>query len=74
LELWSQVPEPGDRVRTEQLSGKLSVAESQLSTYRNALHRRLAAATAELIARYREEPSQCLIALPDYQKRASAVS
>ena len=39
-------------------------AELQLSAYRNALHRRLELATGELIARYHEDPSLCLCALP----------
>ena len=39
-------------------------AESVLSSYREALHRRLDRATAELVARYHEDPSQCLVALP----------
>ena len=73
LELWSQVPEPGDRARNSRLTRELSVAESQLSTYRKALHRRLADATDELIARYREEPSRCLSALPETGPRRTAV-
>ena len=42
----------------------LAHAELQLSAYRAALHRKLAAATQELIARYREDPSLALTALP----------
>lgn len=42
----------------------LAEAEVQLSQYRTALHLRLADATGQLIARYREDPSVCLSALP----------
>ena len=62
--LWSRDPRPGDDAYNEALCEELVKAESQLSAYRQALHRRLGSATAELIARYREEPSLCLSALP----------
>jgi len=44
--------------------GRLADAEHQLSTYRRSLHMRLDAATGELIARYHDEPSLALSALP----------
>ncbi|HWL36756.1 MAG TPA: hypothetical protein VNQ77_11230 [Frankiaceae bacterium] len=62
--LWSRDPRPGDEAHNETLMAELAKAEAQLSAYRAALHRRLSAATTELIARYREEPSLCLSALP----------
>lgn len=62
--LWLRHPVHGDSKGNAALARDLSRAESQLSKYRAALHRRLSAATEELIARYREEPSQCLTALP----------
>jgi hypothetical protein len=43
---------------------RLADAERALSTYRKALHRRLDAATRELVARYAQDPSRCLTALP----------
>lgn len=43
---------------------RLSDAERALSTFRKALHRRLDAATNELVLRYSQDPSQCLAALP----------
>ena len=46
------------------LLARLAAAEHELSAYRNSLHARLDAATGELIARYREEPSLALRALP----------
>jgi hypothetical protein len=63
-ELWTREPMPGADADNAKLADDLSRAEAQLSAYRTALHRRLAAATGELIARYREEPTLCLTALP----------
>ena len=62
--LWERDPRPGDEDFNAALVAELAKAEAQLSAYRQALHRRLAAATTELIARYREEPALCLSALP----------
>lgn len=62
--LWSRQPKPGDHEFNQALVHDLTKAETQLSAYRAALHRRLASATAELIARYREHPDLCLTALP----------
>jgi len=62
--LWRRSPVPGDAAGNSRLAEELVAAERQLSLYRAALHRRLAAATHELIARYREDPSLCLSALP----------
>ena len=62
--LWTREVDPRDPVATEALIMALEEAESQLSEYRAALHKRIAEATTELIARYREEPTLCLIALP----------
>ena len=42
----------------------LAEAEAQLSTYRATLHALLDAATAELVSRYRADPSACLDVLP----------
>ena len=67
--LWSRELRPHDVVHTADLAQELSVAELQLSAYRQDIHRRLADATAELIARYRLDPSMCLsvLPLPEYQ-------
>lgn len=61
--LWES--EPADDDARGDLLLRLAAAERELSTYRTALHRRLDAATAELIARYHENPSSCLVALPE---------
>ena len=63
-DLWAREPHPDDDEYNRALAGDLARAEAQLSAYRTALHKRLAAATGELIARYREEPTLCLSALP----------
>jgi hypothetical protein len=62
--LWAREPRAGDVAYNRMLGHDLSKAEAQLSAYRTALHKRLAAATGELIARYREQPDLCLSALP----------
>ena len=46
----------------KQLETDLESAERDLSEYRQALHRRIATASEELIARYREHPLDCLSA------------
>ncbi|MGN6334107.1 MAG: RsiG family protein [Motilibacteraceae bacterium] len=61
--LWES--EPADDDARGELLLRLAAAERELSTYRTALHRRLDAATSELIARYHQNPSSCLVALPE---------
>jgi hypothetical protein len=63
-ELWERRVADGDDAAVAELDHDLSVAERQLSDYRQALHRRISDATNELIARYREHPGLCLVALP----------
>lgn len=63
-ELWERRVEPEDLAGVAALADDLSDAEQQLSQYRATLHARIAEATGELIARYREQPALCLSALP----------
>jgi hypothetical protein len=64
VRLWSTpLRSPRDADHSETTTA-LSEAEMMLSTYRNALHRRLDAATGELIKRYRVNPALCLDVLP----------
>ena len=63
-QLWAREADPGDEESQAAMRRDLAFAELQLSAYRAALHRRLTRATGELIARYREEPTLCLSALP----------
>ena len=60
--LW-QAP-AGDDAGSSLLREQLVEAEQQLSAFRLTLHQRLDQATGDLIARYAEEPSRCLSALP----------
>jgi RsiG-like len=63
-DLWDSIAGlDGEQVPTELLT-KLASAESVLSSYREALHKRLDRATSDLVARYHEDPTQCLSALP----------
>lgn len=62
-ELWASSVDHADEAVRADLFARLASAESVLSSYREALHRRLDRATAELVARYHEDPSQCLAAL-----------
>jgi len=63
-QLWERRVTDGDEVGAADLDHDLAIAERQLSEYRQALHRRIADATGELIARYREQPTLCLAVLP----------
>lgn len=68
VDLWQSDPLPGDTPEeadhNTRLEQGLAEAEVALSAYRTALHHRIDAATDELIARYREDPTLCLSALP----------
>lgn len=63
-ELWDRAVQPDDADAVALLDRELAEAEAELSVYRTALHDKLAAATEELVARYREDPTACLTALP----------
>jgi hypothetical protein len=71
-ELWARDESDGTDEERTALIADLARAEGELSAYRTALHRRLAAATGELIARYRERPELCLSALPGEPAAATA--
>ena len=63
-QLWASGVDEGDDQTRAELFTRLASAESVLSSYREALHRRLDRATAELVARYHEDPTECFSALP----------
>lgn len=67
--LWDRLVDPTDAEAVAALDADLAEAEQQLSEYRSALHQRIGAATGELIARYRDEPTLCLSALPSEPTR-----
>ena len=74
VEVWARQPRVGAIEHNRRIAHDLSKAEAQLSAYRTALHKRLSAATGELIARYREQPDLCLTALPAQRAGARAAS
>ncbi len=61
--LWSREVD-GDEAARESLAGDLLVAERRLSEVRAGLFRRIDGVTGELIARYRQDPTLALTALP----------
>lgn len=63
-ELWAAEGDSALLVDGRDLTARLASAESVLSSYREALHRRLDRATADLVARYHADPTLCLSALP----------
>lgn len=70
--LWDRIVDPSDAEAVAELESDLAAAEHQLSEYRSALHQKIGAATGELIARYREQPTLCLTALPVQPSRRVA--
>src|SRR3954469_3733291 len=74
VELWARAPIMGSDDPNHDLARDLAKAEAHRSAYRTALHKRLASATGELIARYREQPTLCLSALPSHRPVARSVN
>ena len=64
----------GDARTDDAMLARLAAAELELSAYRRSLHERLDDATSELIARYREQPTLCLRALPLGEHRTGDVA
>lgn len=67
-ELWHQVASDTPEERSA-LVEALSRAEADLSSYRRSLHVRIDRVTAELITRYRENPTLALTALNERMNR-----
>ena len=63
-EVWARHVDRDDAVGTDRLVRDLGKAEHELSEFRRDLHRRIDEITAELIARYREQPLLALQILP----------
>jgi hypothetical protein len=61
-DMWVTELDPHDSRAVTEAVGRLRAAEVQLTEYRRALHKRLDEATAELIARYKKEPTSALVA------------
>jgi hypothetical protein len=62
--LWETATPLHDPDRLAALERDLEQAESALSRYRRSLHGQIDGVTADLVARYRQDPSACLVALP----------
>jgi hypothetical protein len=61
-DMWVTELDPNDTDAVAEATRRLRAAENQLTDYRRALHERLDLATAELIARYRDNPAAALVA------------
>ena len=64
-EMWATDVDPHDDAQVADAVDRLTRAERQLTAYRRALHQRIDEATAELIARYRENPRAALAIIPE---------
>jgi hypothetical protein len=53
-----------DAAAVEEATARLRAAEEKLTAYRKALFERIDEATAELIVRYKEDPTAALAVLP----------
>ncbi|MGH8891766.1 MAG: hypothetical protein ACRDWY_00420 [Actinomycetes bacterium] len=63
-DLWASGVGEQDEADRAELFARLASAESVLSSYREALFKRLDRATEDLVARYHDDPRQCFVALP----------
>ncbi len=63
--LWTRLVDPADEAQVEAFVAELQEAEADLSAMRREIHHRLDEATLQLIARYRQDPTLALTALPD---------
>jgi hypothetical protein len=63
--LWTRLVDPTDAAEVEAFVAALQEAETTPSGMRREFHRRLDEATGQLIARYRQDPTLALTALPD---------
>ncbi len=62
--MWISEIDPSDPEAVAEATARLHVAEEKLTAYRKSLFERLDEATAELIVRYRENPTAALSILP----------
>lgn len=63
--LWTRVVDPRDEAAVARFVEELRVVETDISALRREIHHRLDEATGQLIARYRQDPTLALTALPD---------
>jgi hypothetical protein len=64
-QMWVTEVDPHDPESLAEATARLREAEVQLTEYRKALFDRLDEATADLINRYKQDPTTALSALPD---------
>ena len=64
-QMWVTDIDTDDPEQVADAVDRLTRAERQLTAYRSALHERIDEATAELIARYREDPLAALALIPE---------
>lgn len=67
--LWTRMVDVDDPDKVEAFVADLRGVEAELSGIRREIHERLDEATGQLIARYRQEPTLALSALPDIELR-----
>ena len=63
--LWTRVVDPRDTQAVAGFVEELRAVETDISALRREIHQRLDEATGQLIARYRQDPTLALTALPD---------
>jgi hypothetical protein len=71
--LWEADPAPTNPRAAAALAKELAAAEETLTAYRQTVHERLDETTAELVARYAEDPTSCFAALPEPPAAAVAL-
>lgn len=67
--LWTRMVDLDDQDKVDAFVADLRGVEAELSALRREIHERLDEATGQLIARYRQEPTLALSALPDIELR-----
>jgi hypothetical protein len=63
--LWTRVVDSRDTEAVAEFVEELRAVETDISALRREIHQRLDEATGQLIARYRQDPTLALTALPD---------
>ena len=59
-ELWARDADPTNPVEVAEVLDALTEAAGRVTEYRGQIHKRLDAATSELISRYQDDPDACL--------------
>lgn len=59
-EVWARDANPTDPADVEEVLSALTEAVGRVTDYRGQIHKRIDAATAELVSRYEDDPDACL--------------